>query len=318
MEYRQLGNSGVRVSVIGLGSNRFGSDKVPQVEVTRIIDAALEVGVNFIDTANVYNRGASEETLGEALKGRRNRVVVATKFSRPQRDGPNSEGASRYHMMQAVEASLRRLQTDHIDLYYVHRWDETTPIQETLRALDDLVRAGKILYVGASQFASWQLAHANVLAELRGWTPFVVIQSHYHMLERRVEREILPYCRAQRIGLIPYFPLAGGFLTGKYHKGEPPPPGSRGEKVAYVQKYMSDGNFDMVAKLTAWAENRGRGMNELAQAWLLAHPQVCAVISGATAAAHVISNAKAADWCLSAPEVKELGTLLEPGAVQAR
>jgi aryl-alcohol dehydrogenase-like predicted oxidoreductase len=312
MEYRQLGNSGVRVSVIGLGANRFGSEAVPQVEVTRMIDAALDVGVNFIDTANVYNRGASEETLGAALKGRRHRVVLATKFSRPQGDDPNSRGASRYHMMQAVEGSLRRLQTDHIDLYYVHRWDETTPIQETLRGLDDLVRGGKILYAGASQFASWQLAYANVSAELRGWSPLVVVQAHYHMLERRVESEILPYCRTQRVGLIPYFPLAGGFLTGKYREGELPPPGSRGENIAYVQRYMTHTNFDKVAKLTAWAEERGRGMNELAQAWLLAHTEVCSVISGATTTEHVIRNAQAADWRISASEVRELDNLLNP------
>lgn len=312
MEYRQLGHSGVRVSVIGLGANQFGSKTVPQTEVTRIIDAALEAGVNFVDTANTYKRGASEETLGEALKGRRYRVVLATKFSRPQNDGPNGQGASRYHMMQAVEASLRRLQTDHIDLYYVHRWDETTPIQETLRGLDDLVRAGKILYAGASQFASWQLAYANLLAELRGWSPFIVIQSHYHMFERRVENEVMSYCRAQRVGLIPYFPLAGGFLTGKYKKGEPPPPGSRGERAGYVQRYMTDRNFDKIATLTAWAERRGRGMNELAQAWLLAHPEVCSVISGATAADQVIRNIKAADWRFSASEVEELDALLKP------
>ncbi|HZD42164.1 MAG TPA: aldo/keto reductase [Terriglobales bacterium] len=311
MQYRQLGHSGVRVSVIGLGTNRFGSEAVPQAEVRRIIDAALEAGVNLIDTANIYNRGASEETLGEALKGRRHRVVLATKFSRPQYDGPNSEGASRYHMMQAVEASLRRLQTDHIDLYYVHRWDETTPIEETLRGLDDLVRAGKILYAGASQFASWQLAYANLLAELRGWSPFVVIQSHYHMLERRVENEMLPYCQAQGVGLIPYFPLAGGFLTGKYKKGEPPPPGSRGKTSGYVQSYMTDDNFDKVAKLTAWANERGRGMNELAQAWLLAHAEICSVISGVTTTDHVARNVKAADWSLSAAEVQDLESLLK-------
>jgi len=310
MEYRQLGNSGVRVSAIGLGANQFGSDKVPQADVTRIIDAALEVGVNLIDTANVYKRGASEETLGSALKGRRNRVVLATKFSRPVSNDPNGRGASRYHMMQEVEASLRRLQTDHIDLYYVHRWDETTPIQETLRGLDDLVRAGKIVYIGASQFASWQLASANVLAELRGWSRFVVTQSHYHMLERRVEKEILPYCHAQHVGLIPYFPLAGGFLTGKYMEGRPPPLGSRGENAAYVQRYMTHSNFDKINRLTAWAGERGRGMNELAQAWLLAHPEVCAVISGATKPEHVISNVKAADWHLAAPEMKEVDAIL--------
>lgn len=311
MEYRQLGNSGVRVSVIGLGANQFGSDRVPQIHVTRIVDVALDVGVNFIDTANVYKHGASEETLGAALKGRRNRVVLASKFSRPVNQDPNGWGASRYHMRQEVEASLRRLQTDRIDLYYVHRWDETTPIQETLRGLDDLVRAGKILYAGASQFAAWQLACANVHAELRGWLPFVVVQLHYHMLERRVEREILPCCHAQRVGLIPYFPLAGGFLTGKYKKGQPLPSGSRGENSAYVQRYMTDANFDRVAKLTAWAEQHGRGMNELAQAWLLAHPEVCSVISGATTPEQIVSNVKASDWRLSATEMEELDVILQ-------
>jgi aryl-alcohol dehydrogenase-like predicted oxidoreductase len=193
MEYRQLGNAGVRVSVVGLGTNRFGSPEVGQAEVNRIIDGALEAGVNFIDSANTYNDGRSEETLGNALKGRLDKVVMATKFNFPRKTSPNSWGASRYQMMQAVEKSLRRLQTDHIDLYYCHRWDDTTPIEETLRGLDDLVRMGRVRYIGASVYASWQLAHANLLAELKCWTPFVVLQSEYNMLARGVEREVLPY-----------------------------------------------------------------------------------------------------------------------------
>src|SRR5438445_2561277 len=265
MQYRQLGNSGVRVSVIGIGANRFGSRDVSQVEVDRIIDAVIESGVNFIDTANVYNDGRSEESLGHALKGRMDKVVLATKFSFPRKDSANSWGASRYQLMQAIDKSLRRLQTDHIDLYYVHRWDDTTPIEETMRALDDLIRAGKVLYLGASAFASWQLAHANVLAELRGWSSFVVIQSEYNMLKRNVEREVLPYCRAHHVGFIPYYPLAGGFLTGKYEKGKPPPAGSRGESVRNVQELMTDANFDRVVKLSTWAKERARGGHELAQ-----------------------------------------------------
>ena len=241
MNYRQLGNSGVRVSVIGLGANRFGSENVPQTEVNRIIAAALDLGINFIDTSNNYTAGHSEETLGHALKGRGDKVVLATKFSFPKKDGPNTWGASRYQMMQAVEGSLRRLQTDHIDLYYAHRWDDTTPIEETLRAFDDLIRLGKVRYIGASAYASWQLAHANVLAELRGWTAFVVLQSEYNLLERSVEREVLPYCRAHGVGFVPYYPLAGGFLTGKYEKGKPPPAGSRGERDRYVPA-MHDGS----------------------------------------------------------------------------
>src|SRR5919197_637155 len=311
MNYRQLGHSGVRVSAVGLGTNRFGSKDVPQKEVDRIIASALDLGVNFIDTANPYNDGGSEVTLGQALKGRLDKVVLATKFSYPKKDGPNTWGASRYQMMQAIEKSLRRLQTDHIDLYYAHRWDNTTPIEETLRALDDLVRTGKVYYVGASAYASWQFAHANVLAELRGWRAFVVIQSEYNMLNRNVEREVLPYCRAHQVGLVPYYPLAGGFLTGKYEMGKPPPPGSRGEGVKYVRELMSEPNYAKVNKLSAWAKARNRGVNELAQAWLLAQPQVCSVITGAKNVDQLLSNVRAQDWKLFADELKEIDAILQ-------
>jgi aryl-alcohol dehydrogenase-like predicted oxidoreductase len=312
MEYRQLGNSGVRVSVIGLGANRFGSKEVGQADVDEIIDQALDLGVNFFDTANVYTEGRSEETLGHALKGRMDKVVIASKFSFPRKGSPNSWGASRYQLMQAIDASLRRLQTDHIDLYYTHRWDASTPIEETLRALDDVIRMGKVCYIGASAYASWQLAHANVLAEMKGWTAFVVIQSEYNLLRRDVEREVLPYCRAHRVGFVPYYPLAGGFLTGKYEQGKPPPAGSRGQNTRNVQELMTERNYNTVGRLAAWAKARGRGMNELAQAWLLAQPQVCSVISGATRADQVVSNVKACDWQLTAEEVKEVDALLRP------
>jgi aryl-alcohol dehydrogenase-like predicted oxidoreductase len=312
MEYRQLGNSGVRVSVIGLGANRFGSKEVGQADVDEIIDQALDLGVNFFDTANVYTEGRSEETLGHALKGRMDKVVIASKFSFPRKGSPNSWGASRYQLMQAIDASLRRLQTDHIDLYYTHRWDASTPIEETLRALDDVIRMGKVCYIGASAYASWQLAHANVLAEMKGWTAFVVIQSEYNLLRRDVEREVLPYCRAHQVGLVPYYPLAGGFLTGKYEQGKPPPAGSRGQNTRNVQELMTERNYNTVGRLAAWAKARGRGMNELAQAWLLAQPQVCSVISGATRADQVVSNVKACDWQLTAEEVKEVDALLRP------
>ncbi len=311
MEYRQLGNSGVRVSVVGLGTNRFGSPAMPQMEVNKVIDAALDAGVNFLDSANVYNEGRSEETLGVALKGRMDKVVMATKFNFPRKTSANSWGSSRYHMMQSVEHSLRRLQSDHIDLYYCHRWDDTTPIEETLRGLDDLIRMGKITYIGASLFASWQLAHANLLAEVKGWTRFAVLQSEYNLLNRGVEREVLPYCQAHNVGFVPYYPLAGGFLTGKYEFGKPPPAGSRGESVKLVQNLMSEPNYRVVGRLSDWAQDHGRGVNELAQAWLLAQPKVCSVITGAKRVDHVTSNVKAADWHLTAEQLKEIDALLK-------
>ena len=310
MEYRQLGNSGVRVSVIGLGANRFGSNQVGQADVDNIIDQALDLGVNFFDTANVYTEGRSEETLGHALKGRMDRVVLASKFSFPRKGSPNAWGASRYQLMQALDASLRRLQTDHIDLYYTHRWDASTPIEETLRALDDVIRMGKVRYIGASAYASWQLAHANVLAEMKGWSAFVVIQSEYNLLRRDVEREVLPYCRAHQVGFVPYYPLAGGFLTGKYEQGKPPPPGSRGATTRNVQELMIEANYNKVSRLATWAKARRRGVNELAQAWLLAQPQVCSVISGATKAEQVVSNVKASDWQLTVEELKDVEAII--------
>jgi aryl-alcohol dehydrogenase-like predicted oxidoreductase len=317
MEYRQLGNSGARVSVIGLGTNQFGS-KVSADAVKNIVDVSIDSGINFIDTADIYTEGRSEETLGQALKGRWDRFVLATKFESPAGSGPNDHGASRYHLMNALEASLRRLQSDHIDLYYVHWWDDTTPIEETLRALDDLMYAGKVRYIGASNFAAWQLANANVLAKMSGWTPFVTAQNHYNMLERGPEREMLPFCRAHNVGLVPYFPLAGGFLTGKYRRGRPAPSGSRGESAKSVQQYMTDGHYGVLENLAAWAQARGRALNELAEAWLLAQPKVVSVISGATRAEHVLANAKAANWTLTPEEVAEINAILEQQVIVER
>ncbi len=310
MEYRQLGKAGVRVSVIGIGTNRFGSDMLPQAAVNDVIDAALEHGINHIDTSNSYQKGRSETVLGNALKGRWDRFVVASKFWFPTGEGTNDRGASRYHIMNAVEDSLRRLQSDHIDLYYVHRWDEHTPIEETLRTLDDLIRMGKVRYVGVSDFASWQLAQAHLLSEVRGWTPITVIQSEYNLLERKAEKEVLPYCRAHGVGFVPYFPLAGGFLTGKYRRGQPAPAGSRGAVSDLLSPYMVDAVYDKIEKLEAWAAAHERGLNELAQAWLLAQPMVCSVISGATKLEHVLKNVRAADWVLAPDEVAEIDALL--------
>ena len=297
------------MSVIGLGTNQFGG-KVDQAGVNEIIDGALDLGINFIDTADVYQQGRSEAALGVALKGKWEKVVLATKAFFPTGDGPNDKGVSRYHLVNAVEASLRRLHSDHIDLYQMHRWDDGTPIEETLRALDDLVRSGKVRYIGASNYMAWQLARANMLAEFNHWTPFVSIQNHYHMFEREQEREMIPFCNAHNIGILPFFPLAGGFLTGKYKRGEGAPAGSRGESSPYVQAYMTDANFDKLEALESWSTARGHTLGELAHAWLLAQPQVSSVISGATKLAHVQSNVKGADWALSAEELSEVNAIL--------
>jgi aryl-alcohol dehydrogenase-like predicted oxidoreductase len=310
MEYRRLGSSGLKVSVVGLGSNQFGG-KVDRAGTERIVHGAMELGVNFIDTADVYSRGGSEEVLGAALEGRWDRVVLATKLRSKMGDGPNDQGASRYHALNAVEASLRRLKTDHIDLLQIHSWDPETPIEETMRVLDDLVRDGKVRYVGASNFAAWQLCRANDVAEMRGWTPFVSIQPHYHMLERGIESELVPYCQMANIGILPYFPLAGGFLTGKYREGEPPPAGSRGEGSPYVQRYFTPANFARVRALSDWAEARGHSMAELAIAWLLGQPQLSSVIAGVTRLEQAEANIKAAEWQLSPDELQEVRAILE-------
>jgi aryl-alcohol dehydrogenase-like predicted oxidoreductase len=274
----------------------------------------MDLGVNFIDTADVYGRGRSEEVLGAALAGRWERIVLATKLRSKMGDGPNDQGASRYHALNAVEASLRRLKTDHIDLLQIHSWDPETPIEETMRTLEDLLRSGKVRYIGASNFAAWQLCRANDIAEMRGWTRFVSVQPHYHMLQREIERELVPYCQAAGVGILPYFPLAGGFLTGKYKEGEPPPEGSRGEGSAYVQRYFTAENFATVRALTELAEARGHTMVELAIAWLLGQPQLASVIAGATRLDQVEANARAAEWQLTPAELDEVRAILEDQA----
>jgi aryl-alcohol dehydrogenase-like predicted oxidoreductase len=310
MEYRRLGSSGLKVSAVGLGTNQFGG-KVDQDAAARIVHTALDLGINLIDTADVYKGGRSEEAIGAALQGRRQDVILATKVRHPTGDGPNQRGASRAHILNGVEASLRRLKTDYIDLYQIHRWDDETPIDETMRALDNLVRAGKVRYLGASNFTAWQLVYANARAELHGWEQFVSIQPHYHMLERGVEAELLPACRHFNIGVLPYFPLAGGFLTGKYQHGQPAPPGSRGEDSPYISRYQTSENYARLDKLKAFAQERDRTMGELAHAWLLAQPQISSVISGATSPEQVAANAAAAEWRLTPEENEALREILQ-------
>jgi aryl-alcohol dehydrogenase-like predicted oxidoreductase len=310
MNYRSLGKSGLKVSAIGLGTNQFGG-KVDAGLTKNIIHTALDLGITFIDTADVYQAGRSEEFIGRALAGRRQEALIATKVYYEVGEGPNDRGASRQHIMNGVEASLKRLKTDYIDLYQIHSWDEDTPLEETMRALDDLVHAGKVRYIGASNFSAWQLVWAIAIAKEMGLIEFVSIQPHYHMLERTIEQELIPACISFGIGILPYFPLAGGFLTGKYSQDKPAPAGSRGESSEYVQRYMTPRNYSKLAELSAFADEHDRSMNELAHAWLLAQPQISSIISGATSVDQVQANAAAADWELADEEVAAVNAILD-------
>ena len=226
MEYRKLGSSGLQVSVVGLGTNNFGG-RIDEAQSVAVVRQALDEGINFIDTANIYGRGVSEERIGVALKGLREDVLIATKVSGAMGDGPNSKGNSRHHIMEQVDASLSRLQTDYIDLYQMHFPDSSTPIEETLRALDDLVHQGKVRYIGCSNFSAWQTCEAIWTSRSLNMIPFVSVQPEYSMLSRGVEKELIPFCKEYNLGVLPYFPLASGFLTGKYRRGEPVPDGTR-------------------------------------------------------------------------------------------
>lgn len=310
MDYRNVGNSGLRVSEIGLGTNQFGG-KVDLQDTKNIISAAVEAGVNLIDTADIYQNGRSEEFIGKAIKGKRDQVLIASKVYYPTGEGPNQKSASFQHIMNGVEASLQRLGVDTIDLYQIHHWDDRTPIEETMRALDLLIQTGKVRYIGASNFNAWQLTRANAVAELRGWARFISIQPHYNMFVRDIEKELIPACEYLKIGIFPYFPLAGGFLTGKYLEGQEPPQGSRGESSQYVRQFMSRENFQVLQKLKEFSQQRGHTINHLAHAWLLAHPMVSSVISGATRVEHVLDNTSSADWSLTPEEFEQVESILE-------
>ena len=310
MQYRQLGSTGLRVSTVGLGTNNFGF-RMDEESSLRVAKFAVDQGINFFDTANMYGRGLSEERIGKALKGIRQDVIIGTKVGLEMGDGTNDRGASRYHIMQQVEDSLRLLQTDYIDLYQIHRPDPNTPIEETLRALDDLVHQGKVRYIGGSNYNGWQTAEAVLKARALGLNEFVTMQPEYNMLNRIIEAELLPFCDKYNIGILPYFPLASGFLTGKYLQGQEAPEGTRlaGNERA-KENTLTDKNFSILSKLSKFAEDRGHPMVELAIAWLLAKPAVSSVIAGATKEEQVTANVKASDWDLTESEMEELDGLL--------
>ena len=310
MEHRALGKSGLQVSIVGLGCNNFGM-RVDAAQTRAVVQRALEEGVTLFDTADIYGgRGKSEEMLGQALGERRKDAIVASKFGMPMGDGPYMRGGSRRYIMNAVEASLRRLGTDYIDLYQIHQPDPATPQEETLEALDSLVRAGKVRYIGCSNFAGWQLADAAWISRERGLASYISAQNLYNLLDRRVERELAPACEHYGVGILPYFPLASGFLTGKYRRGAEPPQGTRLALMrSMADRVLTAGNFATLERLEEFARSHGHSMVELATSWLAAQPQVSSVISGATSPEQVSENVKAAGWKLSADELAEVDKL---------
>ena len=309
VEFRRLGSSGLKVSAIGLGGNTFGGT-VDGDEAVATIRRALECGVTFIDTADMYARGRSEELIGQAIPGRRHDVIVATKLRHPMGEGPYQSGLSRRWMIRALEDSLRRLQTDYIDLYQAHAPDDETPLEETLRAMDDLVRQGKVRYVGCSNYMAWQLARALGISRAAGLEPWVSVQPKWNLLDGLSDPQLLPACRALGVGIIPYTPLASGVLTGKYRAGEEPPPDSRVSHYPRMRALLSDERLTKVERLREWAEHRGRSVAELAIAWLLAHPEVSTVIVGARTPQQAEENLTALSWRLNEQERDEVAALV--------
>jgi aryl-alcohol dehydrogenase-like predicted oxidoreductase len=314
MEYRSLGRTGVQVSALCLGCMNFGDDTT-EADSIRIIHRAMDAGINFLDTANVYSRGVSESITGKALAmdGRRDRVFLATKvYNRMDDNDPNAWGSHRFHIMKACEDSLRRLQTDHIDLYQMHRPKSSIPIDETLRALDDLIRQGKVRYIGTSTFAAWQLMESLWAAKELGLNRFVCEQPPYNLLDRRIERELLPFCRTYGLGVIPWAPIAGGLLTGKYRVGQPRPAGSRYEKGAWMNR-DNDRALAAVEPFVKFCEERGETPAHFALAWCLAQPGVTSPIIGPRTMEQFEDYLKALEITLTEEDAKRLDELFEPG-----
>jgi aryl-alcohol dehydrogenase-like predicted oxidoreductase len=307
MELRNIGNSGLLVSEIGLGCNNFGF-RIDLEASRAVVHKALDLGITFFDTADIYgNRGGSESILGQILRPRRKEVILATKFAKPMDEARTKAGASRRYILFAVEESLKRLQTDWIDLYQVHNPDPVTPIEETLRTLDDLIQQGKVRYVGCSNFPAWQVAEARWTARELGINSFISCQDEYSLLVRHIERELLPAIESYGLGLLPFFPLASGLLTGKYEKDQPAPPGTRfAEWKALVSRYWTDSNWEKINRLKRFCAERNRNMLELALGWLLSKPAVSSVIAGATRPEQIEQNVAAGNWRLSPEELAEI------------
>ena len=322
MEYRALGRTGVQVSSLCLGCMMFGGRTEPE-DSYAIIDRALDAGVNFLDTANVYSRGRSEEVVGEALKrnGRRHQIVLATKVhGRMDDDDPNAWGNSRRHIIEQCDASLRRLQIDYIDLYQIHRPQPGIPIDETLRALDDLIRAGKVRYIGTSTFAAWQFVESLWVAKELGLNRFVCEQPPYNLLDRRIERWLLPMAQTYGIGVIPWSPLGGGLLTGKYRRDAPPPAEGRYTDVEdrpWLQRRKTEGVFDVVELIEPLAETKGCTLSQFALAWCMGQPGITSPIIGPRTMAQLEDNLGALEVSIAAEERARIDELVSPGSMFA-
>ena len=306
MQIRNLGKSGLRVSVVGLGCNNFGQ-RLDVEGAKPVIHRALDIGITLFDTADVYgNQGGSETVMGQILGDRRKDIVLATKFGMQMDSAGVKIGASRRYIMSAVEDSLRRLKTDWIDLYQLHRPDPLTPIEETIAALDALIRQGKVRYIGCSNMPGWQVVQSLWVAKELGSSAFVSYQDEYSLVVRDVERELMPAARAFGLGLLPYFPLASGLLTGKYKRGVAPQKGRLALVQRLADRYMTDGNWTIVERVDNFCAKRGVSMLEVAFSWLLARPTTASVIAGATTAEQVEQNVKAAALALSADDMGEI------------
>jgi aryl-alcohol dehydrogenase-like predicted oxidoreductase len=312
MEFRNLGQSGLRVSSVGLGCNNFGS-RIDEAATKAVIHKALDLGITLFDTADVYGeRGGSEAVMGRILGDDRKRIVLATKFAAPMDDSGEKVGGSRQYIITAIEDSLRRLKTDWIDLYQMHRVDPRTPIEETLRALDDLIRQGKVRYIGCSNFPPWQMTEGAWTARVAGLNGFVSCQDEYSLIHRAPEAELMPAARKLGFGLLPFFPLASGLLTGKYRRNAPLPAGTRLAKTQRLaDRYLTERNWEIAEKLGDFAEAQGRTMLELAFSWLLAQSPVASVIAGATRPEQLEQNVKAGGWALTPDVLAEIDRIAQ-------
>jgi aryl-alcohol dehydrogenase-like predicted oxidoreductase len=317
LQYVNLGRAGVKVSRVCLGCMSFGNDaawKIELDEARKVVNKAMDLGVNFLDTANSYSMGRSEEIVGHCLRGCRDEVVVATKVWFPVGKGPNDSGLSRRHIMQQIKLSLKRLQTDRIDLYQVHRWDSTTPIEETLRTLNDAVRLGTAHYIGASSMFAWQFQKALNISDKLCLERFVSMQNHYNLMYREEEREMIPLCRAEGIAILPWSPLARGFLTGKYRRGETPQSPRYASDERLARRYFKPEDYDIVEVVETVAKEKGVSPAQIALAWLL-HKGVTCPIIGATKTAHVEEAVGALDVRLDSGDIERLETPYKPRSV---